>query len=537
MRWIYFAFIFFQTVGFAEFSVQCDDKDRVIVLNLDTLGSVHYFYDGSNHIEIIRLNNQGEVLYRYGYFYDENRVLQTEILCGNLGEKTVSWDAKNDVFSSTSPYLSETCYFDSKHLLKKHVIDSTTREYEYNEKEELLFFNPPQIGTYDENGDLTGLGDFSYTFDENHQLIQAKSSNSCINFCYKNGVRISKTVESEKGNYTEYYMSLGGNPILTFTDDGLKELRIPGFTYCPGVITPIAIETADNIYLPLYDYLGNIIKLISTVDDEMISLPLPHPYGEHLNQDTPTAWSFAGKHYDKETGLVYFGARYYAPLLHKWISPDPLGNIQSDDLYQYCFHNPLKYIDPDGKFAAVLLIPVIGSGIGFVKGAAIAIGAWLGCEATRKGNELIQDYKREQEWKEEQRQERQRRERIIEQTRRKEFESRNYDFDSEMSQGIFKSGSVDPSLPANPDDLLKRPGWKETTHPDAGKSGHRRFENEKTGEKLRHDKGKPGMNGHKEESHWHRFNPDSKNRFDEYLDADNIPVPRNSPESHLYPKK
>jgi RHS repeat-associated protein len=189
------------------------------------------------------------------------------------------------------------------------------------------------------------------------------------------------------------------------------------------VIIPIAIETADNIYLPLYDYLGNIIKLISTVNDEMISLPLPHPYGEHLNQDTPTAWSFAGKHYDKETGLVYFGARYYAPLLHKWISPDPLGNLQSDDLYQYCFHNPLKYIDPDGKF--VLVIPIIGAGIGFFEGAAVAIGAWLGYEATKKGNELIQDYKREQEWKEEQRQEKQRRERIIEQTRRKEFESRN----------------------------------------------------------------------------------------------------------------
>lgn len=55
----------------------------------------------------------------------------------------------------------------------------------------------------------------------------------------------------------------------------------------------------------------------------------------------------------------------------------------------------------------------------------------------------------------------------------------------------MKSGSVDPTLPANPDDLLKRPGWKETTHPEAGKKGHRTFENEKTGEKLRHDKGKP----------------------------------------------
>lgn len=511
MRWIFFAFIFFQTVGFAEFSVQCDDKDRVIVLNLDTLGSVQYVYDGSNHIEIIRLNNEGEVLYRYGYIYDENRFLQTEILCGNLGEKTVSWDEKNYVFSSISLYLSETCYFDSKRLLKKHVIDSTTREYEYNEKEELLFFNPPQIGTYDENGDLTGLGDFSYTFDDNHQLIQAKSSNSYITFSYKNGVRISKTVESEKANYTEYYMSLGGNPILTFTDDGIKELRIPGFTYCPGVITPIAIETADNIYLPLYDYLGNIIKLVSTVDDEMISLPLPHPYGEHLNQDTVTAWSFAGKHYDKETGLVYFGARYYAPLLHKWISPDPLGNLQSDDLYQYCFHNPLKYIDPDGKF--VLVFPIIGAGIGFFEGAAVAIGAWLGYEATKKGNELIQDYKREQEWKEEQRQERQRRERTIEQARRKKHEN------------------IDPTLPKDP---FNDPSWTDVSHPKGAQHGHYEFLDPNTGEKIRFDKGNPKEQGHKSKDHYHRYNPNATGREDKYLDNKGNPTAKDSDASHLY---
>jgi hypothetical protein len=96
---------------------------------------------------------------------------------------------------------------------------------------------------------------------------------------------------------------------------------------------------------------------------------------------------------------------------------------------------------------------------------------------------------------------------------------------------------VDPSLPANPDDLAKRPGWKETTHPGAGKEGHRTFENEKTGETLRHDEGKPGETGHKGNSHWHRYNPNSTSSNDEYLDATGKPTPRNSPSSHLYPSR
>ena len=60
-----------------------------------------------------------------------------------------------------------------------------------------------------------------------------------------------------------------------------------------------------------------------------------------------------------------------------------------------------------------------------------------------------------------------------------------------------KAGSVDPSLPANPDDLLNRPGWKETTHPEAKETGHRTFENDNTGEKVRHDEEKPGELGNK----------------------------------------
>ena len=100
---------------------------------------------------------------------------------------------------------------------------------------------------------------------------------------------------------------------------------------------------------------------------------------------------------------------------------------------------------------------------------------------------------------------------------------------------VYKTGSVDPSLPANPDDLLKHPDWKETTHPNAGKNGHRTFENAETGEKLRHDQGRPGKPGHEGKDHWHRPNPNSINDNDTYLDGNRNPVGKSSDPSHLYP--
>ncbi len=92
-------------------------------------------------------------------------------------------------------------------------------------------------------------------------------------------------------------------------------------------------------------------------------------------------------------------------------------------------------------------------------------------------------------------------------------------------------------LPKDPGDLLKDPNWQEISHPKAEEKGHRTFENTETGERLRYDEGKPGELGYRGEAHWHRENPNSINRHDEYLDANGNPVPRNSPESHLSPNE
>lgn len=112
--------------------------------------------------------------------------------------------------------------------------------------------------------------------------------------------------------------------------------------------------------------------------------------------------------------------------------------------------------------------------------------------------------------------------------------SGRYDKDSFSTTEMTKKKTIDPTLPADPDNLLKKPDWKETTHPDAGKKGHRTFENTKTGERLRHDKGKPGETGHKAQDHYHRQVPNQTGGYN-YVDGNGNPVPPGSEQSHLYP--
>ena len=75
----------------------------------------------------------------------------------------------------------------------------------------------------------------------------------------------------------------------------------------------------------------------------------------------PFAYQFTGKERDSESGLDYFGARYYASTVGRWLSPDwsakaepvpyaKLDNPQSLNLYSYVGNNPLSRIDADGHY-------------------------------------------------------------------------------------------------------------------------------------------------------------------------------------------
>jgi len=60
-------------------------------------------------------------------------------------------------------------------------------------------------------------------------------------------------------------------------------------------------------------------------------------------------YRYAGKERDEETGLYYFGARYYASWLGRWLSPDPDGMAGGWNLFAYCRGNPISRSDPNGR--------------------------------------------------------------------------------------------------------------------------------------------------------------------------------------------
>jgi RHS repeat-associated protein len=86
------------------------------------------------------------------------------------------------------------------------------------------------------------------------------------------------------------------------------------------------------------------------------------PYGERIKNEPASAdnsvW-FTSRRQDAETGLVYMGARYYDPVIGRFISEDPKGldeaNLHSHNRYAYANNSPYKYVDPDGRASMLVL--------------------------------------------------------------------------------------------------------------------------------------------------------------------------------------
>jgi hypothetical protein len=89
-----------------------------------------------------------------------------------------------------------------------------------------------------------------------------------------------------------------------------------------------------------------------------------YPFGEIASQtgsEENTHFDFTGQERDRETGLMYFGARYYRskakipflwyePAIGRWLSVDPMfATFPDQSSYQYTHNNPINRYDPDGK--------------------------------------------------------------------------------------------------------------------------------------------------------------------------------------------
>ncbi|HNQ23314.1 MAG TPA: RHS repeat-associated core domain-containing protein [Phycisphaerae bacterium] len=117
------------------------------------------------------------------------------------------------------------------------------------------------------------------------------------------------------------------------------------------------VATADDrTFIYFYDANGNVGQLVETTADQkfgtIAASYIYTPYGARLNEPGENEYDqpfrFSTKWFDAETGLGYWGERYYRPELGRWISEDPIGQRGDWNVYRYARSRPNQWIDPLG---------------------------------------------------------------------------------------------------------------------------------------------------------------------------------------------
>ena len=100
---------------------------------------------------------------------------------------------------------------------------------------------------------------------------------------------------------------------------------------------------------PVYDPQGSVIALVDAGGKGVVAEYNYGPYGEPMWADGARAGSnpfrYSTKYTDSETGLLYYGYRYYNPQDGTWLSRDPLGEAGGLNLYGFVNNDPVNGID------------------------------------------------------------------------------------------------------------------------------------------------------------------------------------------------
>ncbi|HRO76713.1 MAG TPA: RHS repeat-associated core domain-containing protein [Crocinitomicaceae bacterium] len=215
--------------------------------------------------------------------------------------------------------------------------------------------------TYDVCGNqLTAGTTRNYVWNAGNQLItyynQVGSSDPTIfaQYDYSGMNRVSKLVKTgttyERTIYIdgifEYHILENGT---TYEKNYVHVMDDQSRIAMVRVGTPFPDDIADSVTYNLENQIGSSILRLST-NGSMIDKEEYYPFGDSsLRTFTKKRYRYVGKEKDLESGLYYYGARYYLAWTCRFISVDPLaGDYPFYTPYNYAGNKPINKIDIDG---------------------------------------------------------------------------------------------------------------------------------------------------------------------------------------------
>jgi RHS repeat-associated protein len=359
---------------------------------------VNYTYDGSGQL-LTALGKESSgtnrLLEQFGYAYDaggnlnfrtNNALLQT-FNVNNLNEpSTITRSGTLTVEgTTTSPATNVTVntsnavlYSDSTFAAAGFILTNGNNGYTTIAKDSYGRQDTSSVTvnllatntyTYDLNGNLTSDGKRGFDYDDENQLIRITVTNGWKSeFVYdgkfRRRIRREYTWVSSSWRQTNevHYLYDGSLAIQERDANNLSKLS---YTRGPdlsgtlqgagGIGGLLALSQLSTINPQHYCYHadgnGNVTCLINA-SQAIVAKYLYGPCGNFLSQSGSLAdanlYRFSSKEFHLNSGLTYYGYRFYDPNLQKWLSRDPIGIRSGANLYRFCSNDAVDDDDPFG---------------------------------------------------------------------------------------------------------------------------------------------------------------------------------------------
>jgi RHS repeat-associated protein len=337
-------------------------------------------------------NHEVKLLYRYD---PTGNVSQSDDSV--IGMTSFSYDSVDRITAETpaaSSGIPNVNY--SYDQIGRRVSVSGEGAYQYPENAATAFSAPSKVGStglsYDGGGRRHMYGEERYAFDAFGRLVEVR-------------------VPANHGTSTQYYYDAFGN-VVTRRVDANHWLGIPfrrrtvyfvsryaecapapkqraNLTYYRGKCRDLVFGPAGMV-ASLRSGLGaeyyqldrnGTIRSITNEKGTTIARFSYSAFGTpRLTRSTHRTHSksessldefyYAGHRWDADSGLYYFGTRFYDSRIGQFISPDVDSIIASGgtNMYTYARNNPNRWIDPDGRQEGTMTTGGLGSGGGFLGG-------------------------------------------------------------------------------------------------------------------------------------------------------------------------
>jgi RHS repeat-associated protein len=364
-----------EETGFSGFKTSWfyDTFGRKKETRLPDGSAICYCYGNGCMTSVSRYDRSGNFLYEHQYTaFDANQHVAEESLPMRAGLQKSARDIMERPLEVTSPFHKLEVKYNSNSLVTKKTNTLTgNKDYSYDalsqltgEGEDTYAFDPlgnpkdAEINdlnqivstetdhfTYDANGNLLTRNDSSYSYDALNRLTTITyTTGKTITFSYD---PLSRLVSKNESGTTTYFLYDGAFEIGTIDGSGcIEELKVLGLGTLGDIGAAIAIEINDAVYIPLHDLGGNIIGIADSSGVVVERYPC-NAFGEEQDAtDFINPWRFSSKR--TSGGLIFFGRRVYDPGLKRWLTPDPLGFVDSRNPYLYVLNSPLNRLDVFG---------------------------------------------------------------------------------------------------------------------------------------------------------------------------------------------